>query len=279
VDTPRTEPRPQRGEPRPPRQERIERLTVLDEWLDRGFAWISENALATLSVLGAVIALAAILAGTHELRSSREEAAQTALAAVQQDLDAAFAPGAEPANPDTARQLREKALAGFESVISEHEGRTGAQFAVIRAAELEIDLERFDAAEKRLSAAMSQWPEDSVQRAVAMRLRGYALERLGRYADAAEAYAQAAAIEAYPGRAGAYVQAGDTFARLGESERAVSAYEALLLVDPGFAERAGVLERLEGLRSSGTAAAAPTPPEGASAPQTQPAAPGAKPAP
>jgi tetratricopeptide (TPR) repeat protein len=220
----------------------------LDEWLSQAFEWVSENAQATLLVLGGVIVVAGAIAGVYEWNVSKEESAQAALAQVNLELDRAFSPGQEPANPETARKLRETALADFDEVARDHQGTFGATLAALRAGEMEIELQRFPAAEERL-AKIGESDTDPLLRAIALRLRGYALERLGRTEEAATAYAAAASISDYPGRTGTYLQAGDAYARVDLIQKAVETYEKLAAIDPVFAEQAGVVDRLEALRA------------------------------
>jgi len=219
------------------------------------FEWLEDNSKPVLGALAALVLLGAAVAVIFEWSAGQAESAQAQLDAVERDYFEAMGANpfalyvAEPANREQAQRARETALAGYEQVSVDHRGSVADHVAQIRAAEVEVELGELDAAEQRLATAADEMDEDSPLRATALRLRGYALEQLGRFADAAAAYEAAGAIESYPAREGLYAAAGESWLRAGDSARALGAFRETLALAPAWAERQGLVERVAGLEA------------------------------
>lgn len=231
--------------------------------IEDAFEWAADHAREVVIGIVAFLVVGGSIAGALEWNRRSAEAAQRQLAEAEVAFSVAMgAPPrtvfpSEPANPDQARRAREAALASFDEVAAQRAGSVAAQLAGIRAAEMEIELGRADAAEQRLAALADSLDSDAFTRGVALRLRGYALEVLERYGDAGDAYAAAGAVEGYPDRPGAWLAAADDYARSGDADRELGAYQRLLELDAAFAERNQVPERIEAL---GAPTPAPTGP-------------------
>lgn len=236
--------------------------------MEDGFEWLEANARLVTSIVVGAILVGAASAGAYEWVQRRAVGAQEALARVERTYfeDMGSRPGAfyvtEPANADQAREAREAALAGYERVVADHRGSLAAEIAWIRAAEVEVDLEQLEAAELRLAKAPEVLSAGSALLATALRLRGYVLDELERPGEAAAAYEAGAAIDTYPASEELWLAAGESALRAGDSTRAIRAFEQVLAADPAYAERAGLVDRLEGMRLSASTAA----PEPVSAP-------------
>ena len=223
--------------------------------LERGFEWLEANSKPVLGFLAGLILLGGAVALGFEWSERQAEAAQAQLDEVERGYFEAMGASpvafyvTEPANQDLARRAREAALAGYGQVVADHAGSVAEQVAQIRAAEVEIGLGRLEDAEQRLAAAADEMDADSPLRATALRLRGYALEELERFADAAAAYESAAAVESYPGRESVYLAAGESWLRAGDSARALGAFRETLVLAPAWAEREGLVERVAGLEA------------------------------
>lgn len=230
--------------------------------IEDAFEWASAHARAVVIGLVSFLVVGGGIAVAWDYNRRAAEQAQLQLAEVEVAFNMAMGASpravfpAEPANPDQAVRAREAALSGFEQVAFDHSGSVAAELAEIRAAELEVELGRYEAAEQRLLALSEALDADQLVRGVTLRLRGYALERLARPGDAGDAYAAAGGVAGYPDRAGVWLAAADSYARAGDADRQLVAYQQILELDPEFADRNQVTERLNAL--GGNAAAAPS---------------------
>jgi tetratricopeptide (TPR) repeat protein len=261
-----------------------------DELLQHALGWVLDNSRMVVAGLVGALLIGALAAGTYEWLQWRSEAAFDELAKVQITFDKAMPQdlgATETANPEIAaknleiaKAAREAALTGFDEVSKRHSGTLAGTAAGLSAARIEIVLGKLPEADQRL-AQLAETADDDVSRATVLRLRAYVLEETGHEDQAADLYAQVGAIEAYPGRIQAYVQAAETYQRLGKVAPAIQAFEALTLVAPEYAERADILPQLEALRArqARETGSEPTPPAPTPAPaEPAPAAP-APPAP
>lgn len=229
-------------------------LARIEHGFEEAMHWGSEHWAVLLSVLIVLLVGGGAVAGFYEWSRAQRAQAFTDLAAIERELAEALPAGAseigapKPANPEIAEKAQLAALEAFGDLSRERSGTAPGFFAGVRAAEMEVDLGRFEDAEKRL-AALLETPGDPIARATALRLRGYTLEELERPLEAAQVYMEAGGIEAYPARGDAYWQAGTTYERLGELESAISAYDAAISVAPKFAEQNRIEDRLRPLRA------------------------------
>jgi len=239
----------------------------LEARLEAGFEWLEDNARLVVVVVIGAIAVGAASAGAYEWVERRALGAQDALSRVERSYFEAMGsePSAffvtEPSNLDRAREAREAALAGYEQVIVDHGGSVAAEIAWLRAAEVEVDLGQLEAAETRLAQAPDVLRSSGPLLATALRLRGFVLNELGRPAEAAAAYELGASVESYPATEELWLAAGESSIRAGDDAGAIRAFEQVLIADPAYAERTGVVDRLEALRL----AASPATPDPVSA--------------
>ena len=231
------------------------RAKGLEAVLERGFERVRVHFREIAMILVTLLVIAAAGVGFYEVGQRRESAAQTALARIQTDLIRAMggrvqvALNPEPANAESARRAREAALVALEAMMLEHAGRDAVLLAGLHAAELEVDVGRPEAAAARLVELAGVFAPDDPRRAIALRLRGYALEELGRPVEAGEAYYEAAGVQTYPARAHVYITAGDVFARGGASDRAVAAFQQAMALAPELAEDTGLVSRVSALET------------------------------
>ncbi len=233
------------------------------------FEWMTVHARGVVIGIVSFLVIGGGIAVRWELNRRAAEDAQRQLADVELAYNRAMGAGprtvfpVEPANPDQGVRAREAALAEFELVAREHEGSVAAELAGIRAAEIEIELGRAGAAEQRLQRLSEAAGRDTLTRGVALRLRGYALEERERFGDAGDAYGAAGGVAGYPDRPAVWLSAADNYARAGDPDRELAAYQEILDLDLAFSDRNQVTERLNALgrgSSAGTKpAAAPAP--------------------
>ncbi len=225
----------------------------LEARLQTGFEWLSSR---PREVLGTLLLLAVVGAGSglaYEWLTRAESQAQEALARAERDLatelggDSRLILIPEPANPQQALAVRLEALAAFEALIDQHAGTRAADFASLRAAELEIDVERRDSAEARLRRLDADLDPDDPVRAMALRLLALVHVEAGRYLEAAESYAAAAEVQSYPDVGPMWGSAGRNFDRAGALDRAMGAYDRALAADPEWADQNRLVDRIVAL--------------------------------
>ena len=244
------------------------RLMGFEARLQDGFAWA--NAHGREIVIGIAIFLVAggVFAGVWEMRSRKSAAAEAELARIEARYSQAMGATSgelfvvEPANAEQATKAREAAAAELDAFIAAQGASDAARIAGLRAAEIEVDLGRLPAADKRLAALAESFAPDDPRRAVALRLRGYVLDQSGDPLAAAEVYETGARIASYPPRVLIWIEAGDCFARAGQPARAISAYRQALSASPEVAEQEGVLVRIGIEQAKLDASPPPLPPTG-----------------
>ena len=215
------------------------------------FDWIGSHPRQVLGGIGGAVLAGLLVTGAYEWIDRNENTAQEALAKVERRFgvqlggDPRLAIPPEPANPDQARQAREEALAGFEAVADAHSSSRAADFAELRAAEMEVDLGQLDAAKARLAELEQDLGGSDPLRAIALRLTAYARQLEGQHVEAGAAYQEGAEIDAYPDSPALWLAAAQSFERGGATDRAMLAYQEVLANDPELGEREGVLGRIE----------------------------------
>lgn len=228
----------------------------LERTTDAWFVWLEDNARPVTLVIVGLLLIGGASAGAYEWSQRRAQESQDAYDRIERRFLEAMGSASEellpsePANPDQARAAREEALAAF-SELSERTSGVIGYASRLRAAEMEVDLGRLEAALARLTAAEQELPEDHVLRGAALRLRGYVLEELERFAEAASSYEQGARVEDYPAREQLWVSAADNYLRVGDRERARDALSEALALAPVWAPgRQALSERLAGLEDA-----------------------------
>jgi tetratricopeptide (TPR) repeat protein len=208
----------------------METLHDIESVFDRTATWIATHPATVLSVLGTILLVAAAIGLSQAWSKRVATQAATAVAEVQSAYLRAMgaAPGSievvEPANPETARVVRMEYVEKFLEVGEEHAGTAAAVTALLEAGQLLEQVGDLEAALDAWQRARDQAPRRSALRAVALvRLaRGY--ESAERWAEAAEAHAEAGAIEKFPARAFALADAARGYARAGDHAQALELF-------------------------------------------------------
>jgi predicted negative regulator of RcsB-dependent stress response len=226
------------------------RLAGFEARLQDAFAWANDHGREIMVGLAALLLAGAIASGVYEWRRRAVAEEQTALARIDGRFSLAMGanPGEffvpEPANAEQAVKAREAALAELDEFIAKHAASPLSAVAGIKAAELEVDLGRLDAAADRLAKLAESLPASDARGAVALRLRGYALDQKGDTMAAAEAYEAGAKVESYPPRALLWISAGDAYARANAPERSIAAYREALAASPELAQQEQIVQRI-----------------------------------
>lgn len=226
------------------------RLAGFEARLQDAFAWANDHGREIMVAVGVLLLVGAIAAGVFEWRRRAAAEQETELARIEARFTTAMGanPGEyfvpEPANAEQATKARAAALLELDAFIARRANGDLAAVAAIKAAELEVDLGRLDAAQARLATLSESLAIDDPRRAIALRLRGYALDQKGDSVAAAEAYEAGARVEAYPPRALLWISAGDAYARGNAPERAIAAYREALSTSPELAEQERIVQRI-----------------------------------
>ena len=188
-----------------------------------------ENPRIVLSVLGVILAVAAGV-GVWETTSRRSEsAASAAVARVETAYREAMGaqPGdlevPEPANPETARAVREDFAAQLLEVADAHSSSHAAVMARIEAGTLQWQNGDREGAIATWRLAARDAPDDAL-RGLALQRLAVGLESRGDPAAAAQAYAEAGALDGFPGRVDALAQAARCWLDAGERQKALDIY-------------------------------------------------------
>lgn len=171
-----------------------ETLEQIESLGDRIAAWVGENPVLVLGVAFAILALAGTYGFvTHRAESARERSAAD-LARAQQEFRLAMGaePDAieitEPANAETAREVRTRYVERFSALATEYEGRTSGALAALEAARLRAALGDTPGALETLSRALSALPPAAPVRAFLLVESAGLHEAQGAWSEAAAAY-------------------------------------------------------------------------------------------
>ncbi len=240
--------------------------------LQAGFEWISEHPRQVLFTIGGMLLVGLVVTIVYEVQSRQRDTATRELARIEAKFaesmggDRRLALIPEPANADQATRSREEALGELDRFI-ENQGGRAVDLATVRAAEMELDLGRPDAAETRLRALTGELTDADPLRGVALRLLAVVLEEQDKSLDAAGVYAEAAELESYPDPGALWLSAAESYERAGLSREAIDAYREVINTDPAYAGSSQVEDRISVLEiRSATASGEPPGPVPESAP-------------
>lgn len=218
------------------RKRGAERPNVLDELESQGDAlaeWLQRNARPVIAVVAGSLVLAAGYGGYRSWSGGRETAAAEALGEVETAYFAELGASSdsialpELANPDAGRAVRDEYVERFRSVAAEHEGTTAAALARLQQAELLALQGDDEQAEAVLRQAADALGGGSRLRPLLLEHLGQLHERSGRWAEAAEAYAEAGGNASYELRHWALADAARCYAQAGENGRARELFDRI----------------------------------------------------
>lgn len=203
----------------------LERLESLG---DRLMSWVSTNPLIVLGTAALILLVAAGIGGVRAWRSSSANAASAELAIIQTEYLVAMGGEAgdttipEPANPDTARQVRTTFVERFASFSREHAGGSAQVLAALEASRIYEALGAAEPAREILQTAADAQPANSPIRAVALRRLAVLAEGAGDLEAAARAQLAAADTPDYPLRLAALADAARIWAEAGRPDQALA---------------------------------------------------------
>jgi hypothetical protein len=225
-----------RNKRKPAQDSAAHALGELEREGDRLADWLTANQTLILAAAGGVLAHAALRGFISSSREASRTEAATALAELQAEYRVAMgaAPGAfeiaEPANPETAREVRADFVTRFSELATEHRGDTVGALASLEEASIEQALGDEAAALETLDAELAAQPDDAEIRDYLHSRRAALLELDGRFGDAAQDWA-AAASERNPLRADFLANAARCWAEAGDTAQALAVWSELEALD------------------------------------------------
>ncbi len=208
-------------------------LSEIETRGDRLAEWISDNPVLILGTALGLLVLVGAISLVNESRESTHEDAAADLATVQADFRQAMGAPAgavdvpEPANPETARSVRDEYIEKYIKVAATHRGTSSATLALLEAGTLQQQRGLGDAAVGTLEDALAQAdPADPLRPFVQRRLASVH-ESEGRYEAAAEAFLASGNTPGFALRNDSLADAARCFAEAGRSDRALAVYSEL----------------------------------------------------
>lgn len=207
-----------------------ETLEQIESAGDRIAEWIGAN---PVLILGTALGILVIAGGYGLVSSARQSSrveASDALSALQSSFRQAM--GAEgdsievpePANPETAREVRREYLMKFRELAEQHSGTVAADLAWIEVGSLESVLGNLEAAASTWTAAADAARGETTRALLLIRIAGLR-ESQERWIEAAEAYEAASQVTSYPLRYRALADAARCYAEASDADRAIAALE------------------------------------------------------
>ncbi len=239
-------------------------LEDLESLGDRLGSWVAANPLPVLGTLGLVLAVAAGVGFSRHVSQNRAEEAAWALEQIRGEFRTAMgaSPMAaeipEPANPETARAVREEYAAKFQAVADEHDGQPASALARLELGSIQAALGDPEAAIATWRAAAEGADADAPARALLLQRVAGQYEDLGRWREAGEAYEVAGDVAGYPLRYEALAQAAWVWLEAGDRERGLALWNRIQAEAPDTQLAPHVSARL---REAALAPAPPVPPE------------------
>lgn len=230
-------------------------LAQLESLGDRLAQWVSANPLIVLGTAAVILLIAAGIGGVRAWRASSANEASAALATLQREYVTAMGGEAletevpEPANPETAHQVRTDFVERFASFARAHEGTPAQALAALEASRIYEALGAPEPARAIVQAAADALPADSPLRGVALRRVATLAEGAGDYEAAARAHLAAADTPGYPLRFDALADAARTWAEAGKPDEALALYARLQTEAPEYRMAPHVRARLAELEA------------------------------
>lgn len=233
-------------------------LEQLESLGDRLMSWVSANPVIVLGVAAAILLTAATIGGVRAWRASSADAASAAVAAIRLEYVRAMGgePGdvdvPEPANPETARQVRTEFVERFASFAREHRGTPAQVLAALEASRIYEALGAEEQAREVLQAAADAQPASSPIRAVALRRVAALAEGSGDFEAAARAHLAAADTPGYPLRLEALADAARCWAEAARPDEALALFARIQNEAPEYRLPPHVQARLAELQARPT---------------------------
>lgn len=216
------------------------RLDEIESIGDRVVLWVGENPIPILGTLGGILLIAGAIALGGEYRQSARSQAAASLATVQADYRRAMgaSPAAvdipEPANPETARAVREEYVEKFVALAAEYDGQTVSAFALLDAGAIQQELGEPEAAIATFGRGLQAISKNDPVRPFLHISSAAVHEEVEAWGAAAAEYRAAADDVDFPLRWEALASAGRCYAHAGDAGQALAAFEQLETEAPDY---------------------------------------------
>ncbi len=213
-------------------------LDEIESFGDQITNWMIENPRIVLGVGAVILLLAAGWGVVNAQRENAREEASAAIGTVQADFRRAMGASAdevvvpEPANPETARKVREEYVGRFQAVAKEYAGTGAGAMAGLEVGDLQEELGQLDASLETWQATLGELPKDDTLTALIALRMASVYEEQARWTDAAQAYERAADVPNFPLRETARAEAARCYAEGGDTDRALSVFARVQSEDP-----------------------------------------------
>ena len=207
---------------------------------DRFVVWLAENRFILAAAAGVILLLAGSWGYMSTSSQETSSAADAALGAAQTEFRVAMggSPGEvtipEPANPETARLIREEYAERFAQLGQEHSGTGAGAVAFLEAGKIQQALGNGQGAIAAYTAGLDSLPAADALRGFLWSRLGSAYEDDGQWADAAEVYAKAGGLKGYAIHAGATAAAIRAYIHAGQPSAALALADQLQADEPDF---------------------------------------------
>lgn len=209
----------------------LEELRVLSD--TQWTPWLYENRARLIAGAITVLLFSGVFSGALWWQQRGAHKAAQDFAAVQRDFDKAMGAEdgamdyAEPANPETARQVREEYLARFMAVATDHPRTQAAAMAWLEAGRIHEG--KGDAAQalEAWKNAVAQVRAQTALRAILLERLATAYEQTGKWEDAAAQHLAAGKIRDFPLRTSALAAAARCYLEAGNTEKALEIYKPI----------------------------------------------------
>jgi len=225
-----------RNKKRPAQDSAAHALEEIEREGDKLAEWLTRHQVLIMGIAGGVLVLAAIVGfGLSSRDSARVEAAAD-LARLQTEYRVAMGAAptafeiAEPANPETAREVRTRYVELFGTMADENRGTAIGALASLEKAAIEQALGDDEAALASIDASLAAQPRAAAARDFLEARRASLLELAGRWSEAAEAWSSSASAT-NPLRAELLAHSARCWAEAGDTAKALAVWSELESLD------------------------------------------------
>jgi tetratricopeptide (TPR) repeat protein len=230
---------PKKKKNKPADESAAARLDEIQSQGDHLSEWISQNPTLILGVVGAILGVTALyVLVVSGIDGSRQDAS-TEIAKVKNEFRRAMGGGLtgtieipEPANPETARNIREEYIDRFQELAASHEGTEMGGYALIQSANLQSALDDDEASLESYQQALAPFSADEAMRGIILERIAGLHEASGDLEAATTSHLEASEIASYPLRYFALLNAARTQAEAGLDELAIANFERVTQESP-----------------------------------------------
>lgn len=195
---------------------------------------IREKSLYLIIGVGVVVAAVAVAYFVRQSKTKGEQQAAILVMNAEQQIQS---------------QNLQEALKAFQQAGEQHGGTPSGEIAILRAADLQMEMGEVEEARKLYAKYVGSDPEDPFLRASGLRGLAGALESLGQKEEAGRRFLEAAAIVESPLRADDCVSAGLAFLDAGKLDEAREAFRKVMVEFPESPRIRDAREGLEAVRA------------------------------